>query len=253
MRNFFEPAVNGNVAVFVLFSKEHILFIVSIVFLIFLMFLFREKLKLNKNYYKNLLIFTLVFSEGSLHIWRLSIGKWSLQTSLPFHLCGISIILTIIMLLTKNYFIFELTYFWGLIGGAIAIVTPALDVDYTHYRFWQFLVAHGVIILGVLYMVWVEDYYITYKSIWKTFIITNFIMLIIAVINILLGANYLYLFAKPISSSKTLYDFLGPWPWYLVIIEFLAILTFHLWYIPFYYKSKVNIDKKKKVNNCVGK
>lgn len=230
---------------FILFSKEHILFMLSIVLIIFLMYFFQENMKENKNFYKGLIILTLIFSEGSLHIWRLYIGKWSLQTSLPLHLCGISIIITIIMLLTKSCFLFELTYFWGLIGGTIAIITPALDVNYTHYRFWQFLIAHGAIILGVLFMIWVEDYYITYRSIWKTFIITNFIMVIVAAINILLGANYLYLFAKPLGSSKTLYDFLGPWPWYLVMIEFLAVLIFHLCYIPFYYKNKINIDKNK--------
>jgi len=246
MREFFRPVENGKP--FILFSTDHILFIFSVIIIIFLIYIFRDKMKKNKIFYERLLIYSLIISEGSLHVWRIYVGKWTLTTSLPFHLCGISIILAIIMLINKNFYLFELTYFWGLIGAFIAIITPSLDVNYTHYRFWQFLIAHASVVFAVVYMLFVENYRVNYKSVWKTFGITNFIVLIVGVINIILDSNYLFLCGKPMGTSKTLFDFFGPWPWYLVTIEFLAITVFHIWYIPFWLKNKIHfINSNEKI------
>jgi len=153
-----------------------------------------------------------------------------------------------IHLINKNFYLFELTYFWGLIGAFIAIITPSLDVNYTHYRFWQFLIAHASVVFAVVYMLFVENYRVNYKSVWKTFGITNLIVLIVGVINIILDSNYLFLCGKPMGTSKTLFDFFGPWPWYLVTIEFLAITVFHIWYIPFWLKNKIHfINSNEKI------
>lgn len=248
MRDFFRPAENGDP--FVVFSTDHLLFISSVIFVIFLIYIFRNRIKKNKLFYERFLIYSLILSEGSLHIWRIYVGKWTLATSLPFHLCGISIIFSIFMLINKNFYLFELTYFWGLIGAFIAIITPSLDVNYTHYRFWQFLIAHASIILAVVYMIFVENYKVNYKSVWKTFGITNIIAIIVGIINIVLDSNYLFLCAKPASSSITLYDFLGPWPWYILTIEILAIIVFHIWYIPFWFNNMLfSTNDNKKINN----
>ena len=239
MRDFFRPA--ENVEPFIIFSTDHLLFIFSVIFVVFLIYIFRDKMKEKKIFYERLLIYSLVISEGSLHIWRLYVGKWNLATSLPFHLCGISIIISIFMLINKKFYLFELTYFWGLIGAFIAIITPSLDVNYTHYRFWQFLIAHASVVFAVVYMIFVENYKVNYKSVWKTFGITNLIAFIVGIINIFLNSNYLFLCGKPMGSSKTLFDFLGPWPWYLLTIEILAITVFHIWYLPFWLKNKINL------------
>ena len=239
MRDFFRPA--ENVEPFIIFSTDHLLFIFSVIFVVFLIYIFRDKMKEKKIFYERLLIYSLVISEGSLHIWRLYVGKWNLATSLPFHLCGISIIISIFMLINKKFYLFELTYFWGLIGAFIAIITPSLDVNYTHYRFWQFLIAHASVVFAVVYMIFVENYKVNYKYVWKTFGITNLIAFIVGIINIFLNSNYLFLCGKPMGSSKTLFDFLGPWPWYLLTIEILAITVFHIWYLPFWLKNKINL------------
>ena len=32
--------------------------------------------------------------------------------------------------------------------------------------------------------------------------------------------------------TTTLFDVLGPWPWYLLALELLALASFALWYVP---------------------
>ena len=54
-------------------------------------------------------------------------------------------------------------------------------------------------------------------------------------INVMLGANYMYLNAKP--PGATFYDLLGPWPDYILMLEFILILFFGMILIPFHWEK----------------
>jgi uncharacterized membrane protein YwaF len=56
-------------------------------------------------------------------------------------------------------------------------------------------------------------------------------MLFVTIINYMLGSNYMYTLRKPATSS--LLDYMGPWPWYLLVAEFVALFLFLLLYLPF--------------------
>jgi uncharacterized membrane protein YwaF len=45
-----------------------------------------------------------------------------------------------------------------------------------------------------------------------------------------MGSNYGYLCRRPARPSPL--DFLGPWPWYVVVGELLALVGFCLLYLP---------------------
>jgi hypothetical integral membrane protein (TIGR02206 family) len=50
-------------------------------------------------------------------------------------------------------------------------------------------------------------------------------------VNRLTGGNYLFLSRKPEGGS--LLDLLGPWPWYILSLEAVALLLFTILYLPF--------------------
>jgi hypothetical integral membrane protein (TIGR02206 family) len=59
----------------------------------------------------------------------------------------------------------------------------------------------------------------------------NLYLIGVAVVNAVLGSNYLYVARKP--DSPTLLDLLGPWPWYILSMEAIGVTVFCLLYFPF--------------------
>jgi hypothetical integral membrane protein (TIGR02206 family) len=53
----------------------------------------------------------------------------------------------------------------------------------------------------------------------------------VGIVNALLGSNYLFIAHKPATAS--LLDVLPPWPWYLPILEAIALVLIGLLYLPF--------------------
>jgi hypothetical integral membrane protein (TIGR02206 family) len=53
---------------------------------------------------------------------------------------------------------------------------------------------------------------------------------VVTAINVFLGSNYMYTLRKPETAS--LLDMMGPWPWYLLTAEFVALVMFVLLYLP---------------------
>ncbi len=222
---------------FGLFSSAHlgILFVLCILNLI-MIFSLKKTNSTKLNYFRFSLAFFLILLEASSHIWRIAAGKWALNTSLPLHLCGVSIYLSAIMLINrKNRILFEVLYFWGLGGALMALVTPNLNYPFPHFMFLKFFIAHSCIITAVLYMTIVENFRPVLKSLWRVFAITNIYMLFIGIVNYLINSNYLYLCHKP--GNTTLLDLMGPWPFYIAGIGIVGLTIFFISYLPFAVKD----------------
>jgi uncharacterized membrane protein YwaF len=68
----------------------------------------------------------------------------------------------------------------------------------------------------------------------------NVFLVIAAIVNYLLDANYFWICGKPPSAS--ILDYLGPWPYYVFFAEFVALANFVAAYIPWWIIDAV--DKK---------
>ncbi len=174
----------------------------------------------------------LFFNEIAWHVWNVYVGKWTIQEHLPFHLCSILVWLGVFMLIKKDLRIYEFTYLLGIPGALQAMLTPDLGIyDFPHFRYYQTFISHGLIIISALYMTFVEGFRPTPRSLVRVIIGTNIYAAVITGLNFLINSNYLYTAHKPVTAS--LLDVLPAWPWYLPILELLALFFIGLMYLPF--------------------
>jgi hypothetical integral membrane protein (TIGR02206 family) len=220
---------------FGLFSPPHLLAILAIVLVNVSMVLWLKRAEVARKPVRYCLAGLLIAQEITLHLWYAYAGQWSPSQSLPLHLCGAAVILSVIVLVSKSYPLYELTYFWGFGGAIQALLTPNMTYGFPHYRFWQFFVSHGAIVTASVLMTFVEGYRPTVRSIWRTFAITNAYMIVVAGLNLILDGNYLFICYKP--DTPSLLDYLGPWPWYILSLEVVGILSFLVYYAPFALKD----------------
>lgn len=218
---------------FELFGTGHIIALGIIGSIIaFLVWGWRDPSEAGKRRGRYLVLGVFLLAELSWHAWNIAHGAWNIREHLPLHSCSISAVGTLIVLLTRNYRIYEVVFFIGIAGASQTLLTPeAGNYALPHFRAIQTLAAHGMIVIALVYMTTIEGLRPTWASIWKTMLFGNLYMLFVTGVNYSLGSNYMYTLHKPETAS--LLDLLGPWPWYLFNAEFLALFLFVLLYLPF--------------------
>ncbi|TCZ77783.1 TIGR02206 family membrane protein [Paenibacillus albiflavus] len=228
--------VNTSV-MFQAYAPSHFVTLVILLCCAILLFVYRNKLRHTRyrNYVRIALVIILILSEISLNIWYVWQNLFDVKNTLPLELCSISLYLCIVMLIWRSERIFHIVYFTGIGGAIMALLTPSLDYAYPHFRFIEFFAAHMAIILSVLYMVWIEQYRPTLKSVFLAMGFLNILLLVVGSMDYLVGANYMFLAHKP--STSSLLDVLGPYPWYLLSLEIVAFILFLILYLPFIRKK----------------
>ncbi len=174
----------------------------------------------------------LIIDEVLWHLWNITTGQWSLQTTLPLHLCSVFVFLSAYMLVTKNRSIYEYAYFLGIAGATQALLTPDAGIyGFPHFRAFQVMVSHGAIVTSAVYMTVVEGYRPTWGSLKRVLIGGNIYLAVIFVFNLLIGSNYLFIAHKPVTAS--LMDVLPPWPIYIIFLELIGAVMSLILYLPF--------------------
>ncbi|MCU0486050.1 MAG: TIGR02206 family membrane protein [Anaerolineales bacterium] len=222
---------------FVIFGTPHLVALAIIALVVFALVRFGGRMSDNQRKWFRFGVGTwLIINELSWHWWNWSTGQWTVQTMLPLHLCSILVFSTAVMLFTRSYFIFEFSYFLG-IGAAIqAILTPDLGIyGYPHFRFFQTFISHGFIFISPFYMIFVEGYRPYWRSMTRTMVVLALYAIPVTALNLLIGSNYLFTAHKPPTASVL--DMLGPWPFYLVVVVLIALVTFSLLYLPWALKD----------------
>lgn len=218
---------------FKLFTPPHLVFLglilLGVLFLIYLRK--RDNPSLNNTFRWTLAVF-LILQETSYHAWNITVDTWTIKTMLPLHLCAAFIYLSAYMLITRNRYVYELTYLAGMSGAIQALLTPNIvGYNFPHYRFFQFFAAHGSIVIAALYMTIVERFRPTWRSFIKVFCWLNIYFVFVFIANKIIGSNYMFVMHKP--ENPSLLDFMGPWPVYILVGEVVALIMFLILYLPF--------------------
>ena len=143
-----------------------------------------------------------------------------------------------------DFAIYEFVYFLGIGGALQALMTPPIGIyGFPHFRFFQTMLAHGLLLTSAIYMTTVEGFHPTWRSLLRVGLGVNIYMLVVGFINRAIGSNYLFIAHKPATAS--LIDMLPAWPWYILWIELIGLGMCLILYLPFaiqdaHIKAKLN-------------
>jgi hypothetical integral membrane protein (TIGR02206 family) len=218
---------------FILFGGQHFTALGLVVLTCLFMWRFREKWNENSKKATRWTLLALIYlCEGSWQVWMWAIGAWTIQGMLPLWLCSVTSWSMPLLLIWRSEKYYQWVYFMGLIGAAMALLTPDLmQYGFPHFRFIEFFTLHGALIVAIVYMTTIERFRPKIKALPWVILVTNLYWLFCAWVNSQIGSNYLYTQGK--LPTPSLLDYLGPHPWYLLSMEGLGILLCLLLYLPF--------------------
>jgi hypothetical integral membrane protein (TIGR02206 family) len=174
----------------------------------------------------------LLANEAVWLVWLRATDQWSLRTILPLHLCSVMVYIGSAALVTRRQSLYEPLYFLGIGGAVQALLTPNLGPrGFPHIHFISSFVSHGLILAAPVYLTLVEGLRPRWASLGRVFVAGNVYMAFVGAVNRMTGSNYMYISHKP--ETPTLLDALGPWPWYILGMEAIGLITMLGLYVPF--------------------
>jgi hypothetical integral membrane protein (TIGR02206 family) len=212
---------------FQLFDHNHLLAIVACFLGLIAVVFYAKKQQAIQHRKRDVWIFTIVFIliEMALITSKVIQKEWSIQYNLPLHLCDFSAFTIIYALHTRSRKAFELGYYWGCVGGLMAIATP--NIQTIDWYFVPFFVWHLFLIAGPFYQMLVDNFHLTYKSIYTTMATTLVLASTMMLFNRWLGSNYMF-----VSEKISSFDALGlpDYPYYLPYLGLIALAMFHVFW-----------------------
>ncbi len=217
------------------FDTQHIIALIGIaVFCLLVAFAARKNSPSQSRWLRRLIGFLLVSYVLFFYVQQGMEGALTWKYSLPLDLCSLVLVACIISLLRPGQLITEIAYFWGVGGILQALATPDVAEGFPSIPFILFFWGHGASLMAITFLIMRRGFKPRKGSVIRMMIALNFYAVVVGTVNAIMGWNYGYLCSKPYAPS--LLDFLGPWPWYLLSIELIALVTFLILHIPWHFR-----------------
>ena len=108
---------------FELFSLGHWLAIgVITTIVVFLIWGWRDPDESSRRRARFLIAGIMILNEIGWHTWNIVHGAWSVQEHLPLHATSLSIWGSIFVLITRNYRVYEVVFFIGIVGLVAVVI-----------------------------------------------------------------------------------------------------------------------------------
>lgn len=174
----------------------------------------------------------LAVNELTWWVWRLRQEGFRFPDGLPLQLCDLILWCTVLACLLRWQWCYEIAFFLGLSATALTLITP----DLWWARCWSypiiyFFLAHAGVVAAAIALTAGGIMRPGPSSIWRALIAVNGWAVLVGGFNLAFHTNYMFLCEKP--DSDTILDLLGPWPWYLLVSEGIALALFTLYWLPF--------------------
>ena len=208
---------------FQVFSIEHIISIIVIIFVFIAFLRFNKVLGINDNSRTFLFVmaFIMISLDLSEDLVRVFTGFYSIRKDLPLQLCSIGVYLAAFTLVSRKKIFFDLIFYWGFVGATNAILTPDGNLFELRIFFFYSQAYHAALIFAVLWLMIKYDMRMRYGSILKVVISTNIIVGLLSILNYALDSNYMFLRQIPNSVSPFL---MGEWPVYILMVQVFSII-----------------------------
>ena len=155
---------------------------------------------------------------------------WDIYNNLPLHLCGLSAIISGIIMFYRKQWMYECLYYWGIPGAFHAFLTPEFTQGTEGLLFLEYYIAHGGIILSALFCTLYLGFSPRKGSWWRIFLWSQLLLPIVGGFNWLIDANYMFICAPPIVDNPFI---IGDFPEHLIGLEIAGLLHFAIVYLPF--------------------
>ena len=148
-------------------------------------------------------------------------STWSFHDNLPLHLCRVSFLICIVVLIKKKQWMYEWVLFLAIPSGIHAILTPEMTKGVSAWFYFDFYFIHSSLILVPLYLTLIKGMRPRINSWWRTVLRLQILVVIVFPLNFLIDSNYMYLREKPLANNPFL---IGDWPIYIIFLEIVMII-----------------------------
>jgi hypothetical integral membrane protein (TIGR02206 family) len=214
-----------------LFGLVHLLILASVPAFAAVLVVVQRRLQLDPRWLRYSLAPILFLCEFSYYGCSAFQGQPIFPNRLPLELCDLSMWLVLIALLTLKPAVFDLAYYYALAGASMSLLTPDMPESYPALLAVQFFAEHGLLIIAILYLVWSGQARPRPGSVWRALLALNIYAVFVGAFDFFFKTDYMFLRAKPPTVSAL--DLFGPWPWYILGAEGVAVVFFQLLYLPF--------------------
>ena len=208
-----------------MWTIHHLILTWCAVFSVFVTLKIADKIKnsTKEQRIKYVFVGILVFLEISYHIHNWTYPRFSV----PLHVCSFAVFLIIALLLTDNKKIWNYAFFYGTIGGIMALLIPSsYGYTYFNFRYYHFIIIHSIILSIPLYYYKAYNFRVDYKTTMEVFKNTIILGIILYIINGFLGTNYWFINEVPDNVS----GFFPNWNVYIITFVLLVYTTINFLY-----------------------
>ncbi|MDX1686105.1 MAG: TIGR02206 family membrane protein [Saprospiraceae bacterium] len=202
----------------------------SVIAIVFFILLARWIKPENEKRFRYIVAISVLLRELAWHIFLIANDEWMVAESLPLHLCGISRLLGVVLLLKPRQLIFEYLILLGMAGAFQSFITPELTHGYHPLLVLDFYYAHSIIVFMALYAFFVMKMKLDNWSWLRVFVFGHILLTIVGIINYFIDGNYIYLCERPLAQNPLI---IGDWPYYLISFQIAALVHIVLFSIIF--------------------
>jgi hypothetical integral membrane protein (TIGR02206 family) len=214
-----------------LFGLVHLLILAAVPLLAAFLVVVQRRFELDSRWLRYSLAPILFLCEFSYYGCTASQGQPIFPDHLPLELCDLSMWLVLVALLTLKPAVFDLAYYYTLAGASMSLLTPDMPRSYPALLAVQFFAEHGLLMIAILYLVWSGQARPRPWSVVRAMLALNVYAVFVGTFDFFFKTDYMFLRARPQTVSAL--DLLGPWPWYILTEEGVAVVFFLLLYLPF--------------------